>query len=162
MNDDAIIIQPAGEADFRTVVAFNQAMAKESEDKTLDESVIAAGVHAALRDETGCKYFIARIGGEIAGQTMLTFEWSDWRNGFFWWIQSVYVDPRFRRRGVFRAIHRHIRDMATSRSDVCGLRLYVDRSNAGAIEAYGKLGMTMTDYLLFEEEWPAPSTSDKS
>jgi GNAT superfamily N-acetyltransferase len=84
---------------------------------------------------------------------MVTPEWSDWRNGFFWWIQSVYVEPAFRRQGVFRALHERIRVEALSRADVCGLRLYVHHHNGRAMETYHTLGMGKTDYLLFEEEF---------
>ena len=140
-------------ADFDSIVAFNRAMAFESERKKLDPATIADGVRNALRDRTRCMYFVAEIDGIVAGQTMVTFEWSDWRNGFFWWIQSVYVDSRFRRRGVFRAIHAYIRDLSKSRPDVCGLRLYVHRYNTRAIETYKELGMSLTGYLLCEEHW---------
>jgi GNAT superfamily N-acetyltransferase len=153
MSGQAIIVRPATMADLDTIVAFNQAMALESERKQLDPATITDGVRNALQDQTRCRYFVAELDGKTAGQTMVTFEWSDWRNGFFWWIQSVYVDPGFRGRGVFRALYNHIRDLARGRRDVCGLRLYVHRNNSRAIEAYRKLGMPLTDYLLCEEEW---------
>ena len=93
------------------------------------------------------------IGDAVAGQTMITTEWSDWRNGFFWWIQSVYVHPDFRRRGVFRSLYAHIRSLAHERSNVCGLRLYVHNTNTRAIDTYIKLGMALTEYRLCEEVW---------
>ncbi len=153
MSGKTITTRPATMADFDSIVAFNRAMAFESERKKLDPATIADGVRNALRERTRCMYFMAEIDGIVAGQTMVTFEWSDWRNGFFWWIQSVYVDSRFRRRGVFRAIHAYIRDHAKSRPDVCGLRLYVHRDNTRAIETYKELGMSLTGYLLCEEHW---------
>ena len=130
-------------------------MALETEQKRLDPGLIADGVRNALEDPTRCTYFVAEVDGAPGGQTMITSEWSDWRDGFFWWIQSVYVEPRFRRRGVFRALHAHIRRLARARPDVCGLRLYVHRRNTRAIETYARLDMTSTDYLLCEEDWSA-------
>jgi GNAT superfamily N-acetyltransferase len=154
MSKNAISVRPATLVDADVVVEYNRAIAHETEDKTLDLATVAAGVQQALEDPGRCSYFIAEVDGVVAGQTMVTFEWSDWRNGYFWWIQSVYVDERFRRRGVFRALYDHVRNLAKSESDVCGLRLYVDRDNARALETYSNLGMTLTDYLLCEEEWP--------
>ncbi len=154
MSDLPIHVRRATTADLGTLVAFNQAMAVETEDKTLDGPTVTAGVRRALEDPNRSIYFVAEAGGDVVGQTMFTLEWSDWRNGFFWWIQSVYVTPDFRGRGVFRALYEHIRSLAKEREDVCGLRLYVDRSNQRAIETYRKLGMTLTDYLLCEEVWP--------
>jgi GNAT superfamily N-acetyltransferase len=139
--------------DFETIVAFNQAMAQETEGKQLDPATLAAGVRDALRDPTRCTYYVAEVDGVIAGQTMITVEWSDWRNGYFWWIQSVFVDTRFRRRGAFRTLHAHIRNLAEARPDVCGLRLYVHRHNNRAIKTYANLGMRSTEYLLCEEDW---------
>ncbi len=148
-----IIIRLATATDADTVAAFNKAMAEETEGKTLSDDVISSGVAGALRDPERSLYFLGMIGAAVAGQTMITTEWSDWRNGYFWWIQSVYVHPDFRRRGVFRSLYAHIRDLAQERSDVRGLRLYVHNTNTRAIEAYKTLGMTMTEYLLCEEVW---------
>jgi GNAT superfamily N-acetyltransferase len=154
MTAEKIHIRPATPADRATIVAFNQQMACETEGKTLDAAVLDAGVRQALGDPSRCLYFIAELSGEPVGQTMVTYEWSDWRNGVFWWIQSVYVPEPYRRRGVFRALYAHIREQARNRPDTCGLRLYVHRDNARALETYKKLGMSLTDYLLCEEEWP--------
>ena len=101
-------------------------------------------------DPGGC--FIAEVDGAVAGQTMITREWSDWRDGWFWWIQSVFVDPAYRQRGVFRALHTHIRNEAMRDPDVCGLRLYVHHDNERAIKTYKKLDMVVTEYDLCEEE----------
>ena len=97
--------------------------------------------------------FHAEIDGRIAGQTMITVEWSDWRNGFFWWIQSVYVRAEFRRKGVFQAIYRHIQTRAKAEEDVCGIRLYVYHDNQRAMETYNSLGMVESEYRFFEEAW---------
>jgi len=145
-------IRPATTADFATILASNKAMADETEDKPLEPATAEAGVRNALGDSNRALYFIAEVDRVVAGQTMITPEWSDWRNGFFWWIQSVYVKPEYRRHGVFRALYEHIANLAKQRPDVCGLRLYVHRHNETAIETYRNLGMSQTDYLLFEEE----------
>ncbi len=153
LSSPSITIRDAASTDLDTIVAFNQAMAEETEGKTLDPPTILAGVRKALEDPARCMYFVAVVDDAVVGQTMVTFEWSDWRNGCIWWIQSVYVDPGFRRHGVFRALYAHVRDLARRSPDVCGLRLYVIKQNTRAIETYRKLGMTLTDYLLCEETW---------
>ncbi|MCH8854591.1 MAG: GNAT family N-acetyltransferase [Planctomycetes bacterium] len=150
-------IRQATADDLDTVVRFNHALALESEGKPLDRGVLTEGVRKALSDPQRCVYFLAEIEGTVVAQIMFTTEWSDWRSGFFWWIQSVYVDPAYRRRGVFRMLYNHVRARATERPDVCGLRLYVHHDNAGAIDTYRNLGMTQTEYLLCEEEWPSRS-----
>lgn len=134
-------------------MAFNKAMAEETEGKTLDLATAQAGVRYALEDPHRALYFIAEVDSAVVGQTMITPEWSDWRNSFFWWIQSVYVDAKYRRYGVFRALYEHIAKLAKDRDDVCGLRLYVHCDNRNAIETYRRLGMSQTEYVLFEEEW---------
>ncbi len=149
------LIRRASAHDLNVIVSFNAALAEESEAKRLDLDVLSQGVRAALADPSKCLYFVAELDGQLVGQTMITFEWSDWRKGHFWWIQSVYVKPDFRRRGVFRALHNHIRDLARNRPDVCGLRLYVHRDNARAISTYEDLGMPLTDYFVCEEDWAA-------
>jgi len=161
VSNNAVTIRSATPADLDTIVAFNRAIAEETEGKTLDHATIVSGVRQALVDPSRCMYFIAEVDGAVAGQTMVTFEWSDWRDGLFWWIQSVYVDHRFRRRGVFRALYDHIRNLAKSRHEVCGLRLYVHRDNTRAIKTYRHLGMTLTEYVLCEEEWPKLQTEPR-
>jgi GNAT superfamily N-acetyltransferase len=153
MSDAAIAIRPARVDDLHVIVQFNQAMAMETEKKSLADAVIIEGVRRLLADERRGRYFIAEIDGLVVGQTMVTREWSDWRNGDFWWIQSVYVLPEFRRRGVFRALHMEVREAARKCGDVCGLRLYVYEQNGRAMEAYQNLGMVRTHYAMFEEDW---------
>jgi GNAT superfamily N-acetyltransferase len=155
MSVNPITIRRATLDDSAHIVSFNTALAAESEGKTLDDRTVTDGVREALADPARSFYFIAEIDGAVVGQTMVTFEWSDWRNGFFWWIQSVYVDSRFRRRGVFRALHEHVRREARSRPDVCGLRLYVHHDNHRAMKTYAQLGMPKSDYLMCEEDWSA-------
>lgn len=145
-----ITVREATPDDLSTVVRFNAAMALETEDKVLDEKVLAPGVRHALADPGKGRYFLAEIDGAVVGQLMFTLEWSDWRDGWFWWIQSVYVDSSFRRRGVFAALYRHLEELASREDDVCGLRLYVEADNLAAQEVYAALGMDMTGYRVME------------
>jgi len=153
MTRTTISIRPARANDAERIAEFNCAMALETEGKGLSPEIALLGVEEALADPSRAAYYLAEVDGVVAGQTMVTLEWSDWRNGFFWWIQSVYVEPRFRRLGVFRALHERIRREALSRADVCGLRLYVHHGNERAMQTYAQLGMLRTEYVLFEEEW---------
>ncbi len=153
MNSFDVLIRDAEMHDLDTIVGYNRAMALETEDKHLDEAISHEGVKAALGDPNRCQYFLAELGGGVVGQTMVTFEWSDWRNGWFWWIQSVYVEPGARRKGVFSALYKHIRSLAKKRSDVCGIRLYVFHTNQHAQQTYRKLGMSLGDYVLCEDEF---------
>ena len=144
-------IRSATPADAETIASFNEAMAVETEGKTLDPATVRAGVRGLFaRPEFGF-YVVAEDGGRIVGQLMITYEWSDWRDGVFWWIQSVYVRPEVRGKGVYRALHEHVRAMAKAAGGVCGFRLYVEKENAAAQETYRRLGMHETPYVLFEE-----------
>ena len=144
-------IRAATPADIETIASFNEAMATETEGKTLDPATIRAGVRGLFaRPDLGF-YVVAEDGGRIVGQLMITYEWSDWRDGVFWWIQSVYVRPEVRGKGVYRALHEHVRAMAKAAGGVCGFRLYVEKENAAAQETYRRLGMHETPYVLFEE-----------
>lgn len=148
-----VTIRPATSADADSLVEFNRAMAAESEDKALDVDRLRKGVvHLLAHPEDG-RAFVAWNGSERIGALMVTLEWSEWRNGRFWWIQSVYVRPEWRRRGAYSALHRHVRDAALADPSACGLRLYVERDNQGAMATYRRLGMTETDYRLYEEEF---------
>jgi GNAT superfamily N-acetyltransferase len=114
---------------------------------------VLAGVTALLKDPAKGIYFIAECAGAPAGQLLVTYEWSDWRNGNFWWIQSVYVAEAFRGRGIFRALFDHVQAQARSSNDVCGLRLYVETNNSRAQKIYGRLGMKKTDYEMFQTDF---------
>ncbi|MFO8232068.1 MAG: GNAT family N-acetyltransferase [Longimonas sp.] len=146
----AFSIRRATLNDLDTLVAFNAAMAQETEDKTLNEETLQSGIRALLRDEQKGRYWVAEQGGHVAGALMCTTEWSDWRNGAFWWIQSVYVRPEMRRQGVFTALYEHVRSKAQDESGVCGLRLYVERENDSAQSTYEALGMARTAYQMYE------------
>jgi len=139
--------------DAETIKAFNLALALESEGLRLDPERVAEGVRVGLADAGKARYFLAELGGGVVGQLMVTSEWSDWRNAYFWWIQSVFVAPGFRSRGVFRALYGHVDTLARSQDDTCGLRLYVHHDNQSAIEVYRKLGMAITAYKLCEVDW---------
>lgn len=146
-----IRVRPASAADTEVLVAFNRAMAAESEARDLDVGTLTRGVTYLLAHPTEGFYLVAERGGDVAGSLMVTYEWSDWRCGRFWWIQSVYVTPAQRRQGVYRRMHDAVRHRALEDPQSCGLRLYVERDNSGAMATYRALGMAETHYRLFEE-----------
>jgi GNAT superfamily N-acetyltransferase len=137
-------------ADVAVIVEFNRRLAEESEGKTLDVPVLTRGVTAALADPNKGPYFLAQDGDEILGQMQITFEFSDWRNGWFWWIQGVYVRADARRRGVFRALYEHVVAAARAEPDVIGVRLYVEQENHAAQQTYLRLGMKWSTYRVME------------
>ena len=143
-------IREAALSDAPLIAAFNVLLADESEGLHLDAATAQAGVAAMLKDPAKGSYYVAEVKGAVVGQVMITYEWSDWRNGNIWWIQSVYVKPEFRRAGVFRALFNHLRNLAQSRKDVCNLRLYVHAENTRAHESYLRLGMALTQYEVFD------------
>lgn len=144
----ALHIRAAAAADEPTLVAFNAALARESEGKTLHEPTLTAGVRALLADPHKGFYTVAERGGEVVGQVLVTFEWSDWRNGWYWWVQSVYVRADARREGVFRALFEHLKAKAAADPTVIGLRLYVENDNARAQAVYAAMGMEEEPYSL--------------
>jgi ribosomal protein S18 acetylase RimI-like enzyme len=156
-----IVIRPGTPADLDFVVECNTCLARETEDKQLDTAKLRPGVEAVLATPAKGRYFIAELDGRAAGQIMFTTEWSDWRNGFFWWIQSVYVMPHARRSGVFTALFRHLERLAREDVQVCGLRLYVDHANEAAQRTYRRLGLDATHYALMEVEFRRPATSQR-
>ena len=128
-------------------------MAQETEGLDLDADVVRPGVAAVLADDALGFYLVAEVDGQAAGQLMVTYEWSDWRNGLFWWIQSVYVRLEFRRRGVYSALHRQVTQAAQEAGGVCGIRLYVEQDNTIAQQVYESLEMHRTRYQLYEVEF---------
>ena len=143
-------IRQAVPSDAAIIAEFNRLMALETEGTALDPAKLAAGVAAALADPHKGLYFLAEEADRVLGQAMVTPEWSDWRNGWMWWFQSVYVRPEARRRGVFRGLYEHVYRAARAAQDVVGLRLYVARDNRTAQDTYAGLGMAQTRYLVFE------------
>jgi ribosomal protein S18 acetylase RimI-like enzyme len=147
-------IRRATRRDAGVLIAFNCAMALETEGKVLLPRVIGAGVRGLLRRPGSGFYVVAELDGEVIAALMVTREWSDWRNGDFWWIQSVYVRPQFRRRGVYRRLYRYLGARAAKERAVCGFRLYVERHNRGAQATYRASGMKPTHYLVYEQLKP--------
>ena len=145
-----ITVRPAVHDDIEFLVRGNAQMALETESLSLDMDRLHRGVHAVFDDASRGFYLIAEIDGARAGQMMITYEWSDWRNGVFWWIQSVYTVPEFRRRGVFHALYAEATALAQKNGSVCGLRLYVDARNLQAQATYLRCGMHETAYRLLE------------
>jgi ribosomal protein S18 acetylase RimI-like enzyme len=143
-------IRDATQSDALIIARYNSAMASETEGRPLDDATIGSGVTSLLQDRAKGRYWVAETNGEIVGQLMVTYEWSDWRNGTLWWIQSVYVKPAFRRRGVFSALYHHVESLASTAPDVRGLRLYVERDNRQAQETYEAVGMMNSNYLVME------------
>jgi GNAT superfamily N-acetyltransferase len=149
-----ILVRSARQNDRDLMADWAVAMALESEVKHLPLDMVTRGIQAGLDDPARANYFIAEIAGEPAGTVMLTPEWSDWRDGWWWWIQSVYVPPAHRRKGVFRALFEHVRNKAAATDGVRGLRLYVERENAGAQRTYEFVGMKDAGYRMYEIEFP--------
>jgi len=144
-------IRIAEKKDAADLVDFNQAMALETEGKKLDPEVLKNGVEAVFDDEKKGFYVVAEENGKIAGGLMITFEWSDWRNSWFWWIQSVYILPEFRGRKIYRLLYEFVKAEAAKAGNVCGFRLYVEKENVNAQKVYEKLGMEISHYLMYEE-----------
>lgn len=149
----SLTIRTARQGDCALIAAFNAALALETESRQLDASRLEEGVCALLADPDKGSYFIAERAGEGVGQLLITREWSDWRNGWFWWIQSVYVREDCRRQGVYRALFQHIHELARAQPEVCGLRLYMDSENIRARAVYERLGMRHAGYEVFELEF---------
>lgn len=150
---DGIKVRAARKTDAELLAFFNTAMAWETEGKELSSEIISAGVRQLIANPQHGFYLVAEKGSEVVGALMVTFEWSDWRNGLFWWIQSVYVRPEYRRQGVFRSLYRSVETLARKSPEVCGLRLYVDRGNHSAQRTYQKMGMEESNYNLYEIEF---------
>jgi GNAT superfamily N-acetyltransferase len=147
----AFTIRQATPADVPIIVEFNRRLAEETESKILDVAVLTAGVMAALADPHKAIYFLAEEKDVVLGQLSITTEWSDWRNGWLWWFQSVYVRAEARRRGVFRALYEHVYQAACQDPNVIGLRLYVERENQAAQQTYLRLGMEWANYLVLQK-----------
>jgi ribosomal protein S18 acetylase RimI-like enzyme len=148
--DEPLMIRDASSADVDVIVDYNIRLAAESEGKSLTAETLRQGVLALLADEGHGRYFLACRGSRVVGQVMITYEWSDWRNGRIWWIQSVYVEPESRRSGVFSALFQHIRHLAETTPGIVGLRLYVEENNTLAHRVYRNLGMQDAGYFVLQ------------
>ncbi|MEM9977199.1 MAG: GNAT family N-acetyltransferase [Cyanobacteria bacterium P01_D01_bin.2] len=157
---DPIKIRRAQIRDADDIARFNQAMALETEQKQLTPEVVLAGVSALLENSAQGFYIVAEDNSKVVACLMITTEWSDWRNGLFWWVQSVFVTPDYRRRGIYRRMYGYVKELAAQAPNVCGFRLYVEQDNKRAQKTYAALGMTQSPYRLFEELTPTIS-SDK-
>ncbi len=145
-----IIYSLAVPEDAAAIVEFQIAMARETEDLELDRDICAKGVAAVFDDSRHGFYLIAELEGKVVASTMITYEWSDWRNGVVWWIQSVYVMPEARGQGVYKGLYAYVQELANDDDNVRGIRLYVDKRNARAQQVYAKLGMNGEHYQVFE------------
>lgn len=143
-------IRMASAEDAAVIAGFNAAMALETEGKRLDADTVLRGVRSVFESDQRGFYLLAERDGRVVGQAMVTFEWSDWRSGNFWWFQSVYVIPEMRRAGVFRALYESVLKRARGAANVCGLRLYVETHNLAAQRAYEALGMREANYKMYE------------
>lgn len=154
-------IRSAESRDLSSVVTFNAALAWETEGRRLEQPLLQAGVQAVLADATKGFYVVMEHlpSGQIIGQLLITFEWSDWRNAVFWWIQSVYVHKEWRRRGVFKKLYEYVLQKAKRQGNVAGLRLYVEQDNAAAQKVYDRAGLTVAPYRMFEKDFILPVIS---
>ena len=148
-----LTVRRASASDVPTIARQNREMAQESEHLDLEPGRLLDGARAVLEDPSKGFYLVAEANGQIVGQLLITYEWSDWRNSVFWWIQSVYVDPAFRRQGVYTQLHETIELEARKAGNVCGLRLYVEKNNQNAQRSYRRLGMSKTGYDMYEVDF---------
>jgi ribosomal protein S18 acetylase RimI-like enzyme len=154
-NTGTLLVRAATPDDADHLVGFNAAMAWETERKQLDPGVLARGVARLFAEPARGRYWVAEREGSVQGGLLVTYEWSDWRDGDWWWIQSVYVVPEARGQGVFSALYRHVEGLARAAPQVVGLRLYVERENRRAQGVYEALGMSDAGYLMYEDGFHA-------
>ena len=148
-------IRKGKSSDWQQITSFQKQMALETENKKLDQELVSQGVISVFKKTKGFHkgfYLVAESESSLIGSLLVTREWSDWRNGWFWWIQSVYVVPDWRRKGVYRELHKTLCELAAQEKNICGIRLYVERTNEKAQNVYQSLGMTESNYLLYEVE----------
>lgn len=168
---DSLTVRPATLDDLDALTTFSAAMALETEQRTLDRARLRLGTQAVLEQPERGRFYVADLRPEPpadrvpVGQLLITYEWSDWRNAQFWWIQSVYVHPDWRRKGVYRAMHDAILNLARSQTEVCGVRLYVEGDNHIAKRVYERVGLLPSSYQVYESDFVLPkshTTSDKA
>ena len=151
MENINFVVSRGEVCDIDTIVQFQAEMAMESEGCVLNKEKVIKGVTAAMLDDSKGIYWVAKYEGRIIGSLMITREWSDWNNEWYWWIQSVYVTPAYRKQGVYKAMYQKVKD-AAKENNVSQIRLYADKTNLSAQKAYQSLGMHVSHYLMFEEE----------
>lgn len=145
-----INIRKAQIKDIERIVEFQKEMAFETENLNLDSNILLKGVTSVFEDDAKASYYIAENETEPTGMLMITKEWSDWRNGWVWWIQSVYIKPGFRKMGIYKLLYDHIKKIVIKSDNIMGLRLYVDKRNIRAQSVYNSLGMTGDHYTTYE------------
>ncbi len=145
-----MLIRKAEKEEFKKIVEFQLKMARETENIELDKTTVEKGVLAVLENNTKGQYYVAELNKQIVGSLLTTYEWSDWRNGTILWIQSVFVEPEYRRKGVYRNLYAHIQQIVLNTPDLNGIRLYADKSNIPAHKTYEKMGMNQDHYITFE------------
>ena len=148
--DQNVTYRSAHPSDRDVIVDFQAAMARETEDVSLDRDICTRGVAAVLADPSRGRYYVAESAGRVVASLLLTYEWSDWRNGMVWWIQSVFVIPEMRGQRVYAGLYEHVKQLAESDDAIRGIRLYVDRRNTRAQQVYTRLGMNGEHYQVFE------------
>lgn len=158
MNDRlSVRVREAKHTDVNSLVTFSLAMAWETERRRLDKARLHRGILAVLSNPYRGSFIIAEVREQgrrhVVGQLMLTFEWSDWRNGVFWWVQSVYVAPAWRRQGIYRTLYQYVLRKAKNDPMVCGIRLYVAKGNRIAQTAYRRVGLVRTNYIVYEQDF---------
>ena len=151
VKETFMIIRIAAPEDVDSLVEFNQAMALETEGKQLAGDILRSGVKAVFGDKSKGFYVVAEDSGRIGGGLMVTFEWSDWRDKWFWWIQSVYIRPEIRGQKVYSKLYDFVKEKAAKNGNVCGFRLYVETDNSHAQRVYERVGMEASHYLMYEE-----------
>lgn len=165
---DPILVRPAIKTDLPSLVAFSAALAFETEGRQLREDTLHDGILAMLATPEHGNFIVAEITREgqrrLVGQLMVTYEWSDWRNAVFWWAQSVYVDPAWRRQGVYRSMHEYLVAQVKADPSICGIRLYVEQNNHLAQTVYQRLGLSPSGYVVYEQEFAlvSPPSSTQS
>ena len=148
--ENIIDIVAGSEADVALIAQFQVDMAMESEGLTLDAEKVLNGVSAVMKDNSKGKYLVARLDEHIIASLMITREWSDWNCEWYWWIQSVYVLPSYRGKGIFSAMYSKVKEMAREEG-IAQIRLYVDKENIKARNVYQRLGMNECHYLMYDD-----------
>ena len=151
-NQNLGTIRKARIEDLETIVQFNYNLAKETESKELDLEVLTKGIKAVITDSSKGQYYVYVVDSKVVGQIMYTYEWSDWRNGMFLWVQSVYVDEQYRRKGIYKKLYSKLKNICDNDENISGIRLYVEKENANAKATYKSLGMYECNYHLYEYE----------